>query len=433
MARIRFTFCCAALLALVLPHGPLLASSSQALQDAERQADEMSRLIGEKIAQINAQHRELLQRMAAVEQQRRELELLMTRVVDLDEYRAGSGVDTVTPEVGQTQKSEFEAQQEAVPELPRVSADIGGVLSPKGRLTLEPSIQFVQNSVNRVSLEGLGILPALAIGSIDIRGVDRETFVTALTARFGITNRLEAELKGSYVMRDDSTRTRDILRQTNAEDVFNASGRDFGDVEFGLRYQFRKREGWPFVVGNLRVKSATGTDPFEISSKKSLEGESDFTGELATGSGFWSVSPSFTFIYPTDPVAFFGNIGYLWTVEDNKGTFLTVDSQGREVISGFGRVDPGDAWRFNFGAGIGLNDQSSLSFSYSLDKFSETTIENAQPQNVIGSDVTVGKFVVGYSVRLPGGAPFNLAVGIGTTDAAADTDVTLRIPFTVTD
>ena len=203
------------------------------------------------------------------------------------------------------------------------------------------------------------------------------------------------------------------------------------------------RQSFPIVsatrVRQRLIKSDTGDDPFEIETQELLAmGATDFSGELGTGSGFWSVNPSITFIYPSDPVAIFGNIGYLWTLEDDKGTFFidqTDPNTGQTTTTqvGFGNVDPGDALRFNFGMGIGLNEMASISFAYQLDLFNETKIENASPQKVVGSDVTIGKFLLGYSFRMPGGTPFNLAVGIGTTDAAPDTDLTLRIPFTVND
>ena len=208
--------------------------------------------------------------------------------------------------------------------------------------------------------------------------------------------------------------------------MFKAQGQGIGDLEFGLRYQFRRRKPTsPYLVGNLRVKSDTGSDPFEIATASSLSGEPQFSTELPTGSGFWSVNPSLTFIYPTDPVVFFGNVGYLWTLEDDKGT--TVDDDGN--ILGFGIVDPGDAYRFSFGLGLGLNERSSFSISYQLDQFTKTTIENTIDEEIAGSDVTIGRLLLGYSLRLSNGNPFNLAIGIGTTEDAPDTDITFRMPF----
>ena len=80
-----------------------------------------------------------------------------------------------------------------------------------------------------------------------------------------------------------------------------------------------------------------------------------------------------------------------------------------------------------------MNDRSSLSLSYQLDRFSKTFIETAPTQEIIGSDVTVGKLLVGYSLRTPSGLPLNLAVGIGTTGDASDTDITFRMPFALGD
>ena len=120
---------------------------------------------------------------------------------------------------------------------------------------------------------------------------------------------------------------------------------------------------------------------------------------------------------------------YVWTEKDDKGLFY--DDKGKQI--GFGMVDPGDAVRLNLGLGLGLNDRSSLSLSYQLDRFSKTFIETASVQDVIGSDATVGKLLVGYSLKLPSGAPLNLAFAIGTTRDASDTELTFRIPFTFKD
>ena len=295
---------------------------------------------------------------------------------------------------------------------------------------IEPSVQFIHNDTARLALEGFGIGQAVLVGDIDVRSVERQTFIGALTARYGITNRFEAELKASYLTRDDKTTTRPVLNQSSADQVFSASGSGIGDIELGLRYQFRKRPNLPFFIGNLRIKSDTGDDPFEIQLAQQQSGGDAFSADLATGSGFWSINPSLTFVIPSDPVAIFGNIGYLWTLEDDKGTFLDENDE----LRGFGKVDPGDAIRFNFGMGIGLNELSSISLSYALDLFDETEIELVPGRKVVGSDVTVGKFLLGYSFRTsPNAVPINLAIGIGTTDAAPDTDITLRVPFTVMD
>ncbi len=396
---------------------------------AEQSSVEQRSELLKKMQTINSQYTELLEKVEVIDQKRRQLELLMYQVDDLQQYRGGMDVSGESPEameVATERKKELEEQNKSIPDLPRVSSEVGGVLSPKGRLTIEPSVQFLYSSVNRLAIEGFTVLPALLVGVIDVVEADRYSYMGGLTFRYGLTNRLEMELKGSYVYREDHTRSREFLTGSINDSIYTAQGEGIGDLEFGLRYQFKRRKlTSPYVVGNLRVKSDTGTDPFELATQSTLDQQPRFTSELPTGSGFWSVSPSLTFIYPSDPVVFFGNIGYLWTVEDDKGT--SVDADGN--ILGFGMVDPGDAIRLSFGIGFGLNERSSFSLSYSLDQFTKSRIETAVNQEIDGSDVTIGKMLIGYSLRLASGLPLNLAVGIGTTDDAPDTDLTFRMPF----
>ncbi len=413
-----------ALLSL-LTAGMFVSESAFAAAAAEpNQSD-----ILQKMEEVNAQYSELLDKMDSIDKQRRQLELLMYQIDDLDQYRGGMDVEEASPEaieVATERKEQLEAQTQSMPEIPRVSNDVGGVLTPKGQLTIEPSVGFSFSSVNRVAVEGFTILPALLIGIIDVVEADRDTYTARLTGRYGITNRLEAEVSGAWIYRDDATRSREFLTGAVEDSVFKAQGDGFGDLEFGLRYQFKRRKPTsPFVVGNLRIKSDTGSDPFEIATSSTLSDEPRFSTELPTGSGFWSVNPSLTFIYPSDPVVFFGSIGYLWTIEDDKGT--SVDAEGN--ILGFGRVDPGDAFRASFGVGLGLNERSSLSIGFQLDQFTKTRIETASVPSIAGSDVTIGRLLIGYSLRRANGSPFNLAIGIGTTDDAPDTDVTIRMPF----
>jgi hypothetical protein len=404
---------------------------TSALERPVSELEELDALLGEMMAAVDAEERKLLEQMARIGKDAHSSALPMSkRVTNLDAYRGGQDVSALPPgQVGEEQKAEREqAQKSSIPELPRISPEVGGVLTPKGRFVMEPSLRYLHSTVNRVSIEGLTILPALLVGVIDVIESDRDTFSASLTSRYGITSRLEAELNVPYLWRSDSTRTRKFLDSASEESSISADGNGIGDVEVGLRYQFnRGRNGWPYFTGNLRVKSDTGTGPFELATKSSL-GDAQLLSELPTGSGFWSVNPSMTIIYPSDPVVFFGNVGYLWTQEDDKGSRVEL-VDGEEITLGFGKVDPGDAVRLNFGMGLGLNERASMSLSYSLDSFSETTIENSATNKVAGSDVTVGRLLLGFSLRTPKGTPLNLAIGIGATDDAPDTDVSFRMPI----
>lgn len=304
---------------------------------------------------------------------------------------------------------------------PQISAifEQPGVLTPRGTLVLEPSLQYYNSSSNRVALSGYTIIPSFTIGLIDVRNVNSNTYIAALGARYGITNRLEFEVKVPYVHRTDST----SYEQQTADNggtipasVFDAEGTDIGDVEFGPRFQLNRPGGdGPFFIGGVRVKSTTGKDPFEVTtSLATTPAGNQLPTELPTGSGFWGIQPSITAILPSDPAVFFGTISYMYNVErDVDGT----------------KYDPGDTVGFNLGMGVGLNEKTSFSIGYDhvvLGKPKENGKEI--PGSVI---VQIGSLLVGCSYRLNEKTSINLSLGAGLTPAASNVQLTLRLPTSI--
>ena len=198
------------------------------------------------------------------------------------------------------------------PEIPRVSADVGGVLTPRGRFVVEPLLQYAYSKSQRVALAGYTVGSALLIGITDVRDVKRETETAALTGRYGITDRLELEAKVPYIRRDDTSQTRSVVNPNATDAFFNADGSAIGDIEVAGHYQFNNgQNGWPFFIGNLRVKTDTGSSPFEMP----IDTDFFLPTKLNTGTGFWSFQPSLTAIFPSDPAVFYANVSYLWDVE----------------------------------------------------------------------------------------------------------------------
>ena len=129
--------------------------------------------------------------------------------------------------------------------------DYPGVLTPQGKVVMEPALEFSHSSSNRVALVGFTIIPAITIGLIDIRSVSRDFFVASLAARYGLTNRFEIELKVPYVYRLDATTARPLNVSSSADSVFDASGSGLGDIETGFRYQLnRGGPNTPFYVAS---------------------------------------------------------------------------------------------------------------------------------------------------------------------------------------
>jgi hypothetical protein len=306
-----------------------------------------------------------------------------------------------------------------------------GVLTPRGKLVLEPSLQFGYSSSNRVVLVGYTIIPALLIGLVDVREVKRNTSTAAITARYGLSNRLELELKLPYVYRSDSTVSREIFTGTGVDRVFDTSGRGVGDAELALRYQLN--DGGvdkPYYVAGLRFKSRTGTDPFEVltdCSQRCVGPNATGTGlplELPTGSGFYALQPSLTWLYSSDPAILFGSVNYLYNFKR--------DHVQRKVLNGewepLGRIAAGDVMGFNFGVGLALNDKALMSFGYDHSSIARTRQNGVAVPGSVRTQL--GTLLVGLSYRLSDKRTVNIAVGAGLTRDTPDVQLSFRLPMT---
>ena len=304
-----------------------------------------------------------------------------------------------------------------------------GVLTPRGKFVLEPSLQFGYSSSNRVALVGYTVIPALLIGLIDVREVKRNTLTAAMTGRVGITNRLEAELRLPYVYRSDSTVSRELFTGTATERVFDTSGRAIGDVEAAVRYQLNNGGAdKPYFVGGLRFKSRTGRDPFEVvtdCTRRCIGDNVSGTGlplDLPTGSGFYSLQPSMTWLLPSDPGVFFGSVSYLHNFKRANVSRLVLGGE-RESL---GDIKPGDAFGFNFGMGLALNDKASLSLGYDHSTIARTRQNGVAVPGSVRTQL--GTLLVGFSYRLNERRTVNVAVGAGLTRDTPDVSLTVRVP-----
>ncbi len=307
-------------------------------------------------------------------------------------YNGGTGaiqpavmrIETQTAQTQEVQPGAPGAQQKAaIPiHIPAIAEQATALLKA-GTLVVEPSIAYNTTTLNRVILEGFTVIPAITIGSIDIREVDRDVLVGAATVRVGVTDLIELGAKVPYVYRDDSTTTRPIGTGASADVTTSVSGNGLGDVEFSGHFQVLSGNGWPFVILNGRVRAPTGKDPFDVS----LDANGLET-ELPTGTGFWGLEPGVTMLFSSDPVVFFGSASYLFNLPGTK----TLQTTGASLD-----VDPGDAARFSFGLGFAINDRASFSLGYEHSFVFESKVDGAE---VNGSDLQVGSLLIGGSYRV---------------------------------
>jgi hypothetical protein len=411
--------------AMVFIAAPARAQSNAPTEDPAARLTSLKQRIDEQSRQLEALKRSLAEQEASLNEMRRALgnEALAAQ-------RGGQGTpdDSKPAAQAQAQAPVGKAPDDAARRGPEIAIfDSPGVLTPKGSYVLEPSLQYAYSSSNRVSLVGYTIVPTLLIGAIDIREVRRTTLVGSLTGRVGITNRFELEARVPYVYRSDTGVGREFLQGASTDStIFDSTGHGLGDVEATARYQLN--DGGvdkPYYIGSLRFKSRTGKDIFEVPTSKNIIGFRDdgIQTELATGSGFYSVQPALTVLYPSDPAVFFGTVSYIYTFSRDNVSRNT--DSGPELI---GKVAPGGIFGFNFGMGLGLNEKSSFSLGFDYSSVGRTKVNGtAAPESV---RVTLATLMLGYSYRLNEKRSVNVSLGAGLTRDTPDVTLTLRVPTT---
>nr|WP_295377607.1 acetate kinase [Pseudoxanthomonas sp.] len=440
------------LLPLPLAAGLLSANPAWAQQASPVSAADEDRLDALQ-RQINEQTRQLEYTRQSLEQQQQALSRLQSALNEevLANARArGAHAPAVMPVLGQApvlaaQSAPTQATPPARPAAqpvgqapesdsrpPEVAQifDQPGVLTPPGKLVLEPSLQYGYSANDRVALVGYTVIPAILIGLIDVRQVKTTTAVATLTGRYGINRRFELEAKLPYVYINGDTVSREIFTGSAQDRVFNASGNGIGDVELTARYQIN--QGGPdkaFYIGWLRYKSRTGKDLFDVVTDCVTRCVANTTGtglplDLPTGSGFEALQPGVTWLYPSDPVVFFGSLSYLHNFKRRNVSRLLVDGK-RESL---GDIEAGDIIGFNLGMGLALNEKAAISIGYDMNVVGKT---QQNGQDVAGAvRVTLATLLLGGTYRFNDRVSLNVALGAGLTRDTPDVTFTARVPIT---
>lgn len=404
---------------------------------------------------LDAQLRRLQEQEQALEQQRRELDTQRQKLIELERQLGGPGAaekpqtdkppatagapvqpapakapGAGTPpapakagEAAVTAATTRPKQDEQRPAV-NLLADVGGVLTPKGRFVLEPELEYGYDTQSRFFFNGVEVIDSILVGQIQITDAQRRTLSTALNLRYGITNRFEVDTRLPFIYADDKLTRQEVATGNQITD--SSDNANLGDIEFGAHYQLNRGQGgWPYFVGNFRVKSNTGEGPFEI----------DAEDDVATGSGFWAIEPSLTVIYPSDPAVLFANIGYVHSFGEDVSKTYTATGGNRTRI---GQVDPGASVRASFGVGIALNEALSMSIGYEHNWIGgvDQEFEVAPPGGAFGStqhtqsdSFEAGSLLFGLSYALSPKVGINLNLAAGVTDEAPDARISVRVPI----
>lgn len=307
-------------------------------------------------------------------------------------------------------------------EIASITTDRGIVTRP-GRFVVEPALSYAHSNSTLVAIEGYTVIPALLVGLINISEVQRDIFVGALSFKYGFTSRFEAGVRIPYLSVQEDLRERQAFQGTPVDTLRESSGEGLGDVEATIRYQFNDGlDGWPYIIGNFRVKAPTGEGPFDVEQRTLRDSQGNPIGvafaERPTGSGFWSFEPGLSFIFPSDPAVLFSNISYVWTLKQDEG------------FANGGTIDPGNIVRFGFGMGFAFNEKTSFSLGYDHSVIQKTDREF--DQNFLDTSfdrIQVGSLAFGLSQRLTPDTSFSMTVSIGVTEQAPNSEITVRLPI----
>ena len=349
---------------------------------------------------------------------------------------AAAGVAGQADEVRPVAVGQAPEESTRPPEVAQIF-DQPGVLTPRGTLVLEPSLQTGYYANDRVALIGYTVIPAILIGLIDVRQVKTTSLSVGLAARYGLANRFELELKVPYMYIRGDTVSREIFTGSAQDSVFSADGSGLGDIEMTARYQLPNQgPDRPFYVLWLRYKTRTGEDLFQVTTDCVTRCVANATGtglplELPTGSGFASLQPGVTWMYASDPVVFFGSLSYLhnFARENVSRTTLSGAPEGfpQTTTEFLGEVDAGDIIGFNVGVGLALNERAAISIGY------DHNIVQRSQQN--GADlpgsvrVVLGTLMLGGTYRISERTSLNIALGAGMTRDTPDVTLVARLPI----
>jgi hypothetical protein len=316
------------------------------------------------------------------------------------------------PSMASTENKAAEVQG-ALPEGARV-------LTPPGQFVVEPAVEYSRSSSNRLVFRGVEIVPGIQLGLIDASDVARDTLSGSVSLRTGITDRIELAARIPYYYRHD--RVTVLSQQVSSSQpagtqTTSLEGRDLGDIELSGRYQLNRglTPGSAIFVSGLTVKSVTGTGPFDVNFDSN-----GIATNLATGSGFWAVSPNVTMLFPSDPVVLYATLAY----NHNFGHDIN-KTIGTTFV---GDVQPGDSVSLSMGFGFALNPQFSFSLGFSN---TYVFVSKSELGGTIQRSTTaeVGSLSVGWSYVFSPRFTLSTNFDFGVTSDAPGLHVAFRTPF----
>jgi hypothetical protein len=160
----------------------------------------------------------------------------------------------------------------------------GGLLLPSGTLEVDNTLSYFSSSSDHLTVNGFALLPILVVGDITSQRTRANYVLPTLTTRLGLPGKFQMELDVPYGYEQIQS-----LDATNT--VKNTSNWGLGDIQAGVSRQLAsEKRRMPDILANIRFKSTTGVDSFNLASST--------TG---LGTGFNALQGNLTLAKSSDP------------------------------------------------------------------------------------------------------------------------------------
>lgn len=296
------------------------------------------------------------------------------------------------------------------------------------RFTIEPSITYSRSDRSQIILNGFLALDAIFLGNISVDEVESDIITADVTGRMGIGDDLQVDVNVPYIYRQSNFISGGAGGGSTSQIEKMVSSDHLGDISFGANYRvINETENVPDVVVNLRGRAPTGKHPFgiEVNEVEGSGGNLSVPDELPTGNGVWQMSGGVSILKTIDPALLFASFDYFYNFERD------FDDIGSSPGDQPGTVDIGDSFQVGFGVAYALNENFSLSLSYSQRWFDETRtkLDGGDFEDVIGSDANVARLNTGMTYAINDSVTLVTNVSAGLTEDAPDVEVRIGFPI----
>jgi hypothetical protein len=283
----------------------------------------------------------------------------------------------------------------------------GGLLLPSGTLEVDNTTSYYSASSDHVTVNGFALLPVLVVGDIASERVREDYLLPNFTARLGLPHKFQVDFTIPYGY--------ELIRTVDANNVQTSSSSfGLGDISAGVYRQLTSEHGKiPDMLANVRFKSTTGKDPYNLQSSA-----------VALGTGFNALQGNLTLSKSSDPIVFFGNLSYTANLPGDHT--VSANDPANPAATMVGHFKPGDAVGFQLGSILAVNPEVSMTLGWDQ-RFTRSTTLNGT--DIPASYLVEGALRLGTTYVYAPGRTIDLSFGVGLTPDTPNLQFSVGVPF----